>query len=660
MFIPLFDWNKSGYVNAREQITKEAVTGARKFSVWKRHMHDAEMVGRVDNTFVGTLNEDSHRYLSAADYDAVLSNMGVEAPTVVIGADNWDIDGVLIPEDVLTPYTLIPSSSLGNTQGTGTFNSISRLDILSFLKKYQVDNSLPYYAINGSRLGLTEVRDMLQRVQARLSTYTSGRFVWTAGCSRYNSDDGSCYDATPFIITTGIKNQILFENTVASVRYTSDQKKSYLYYLSQNKDGAYHNITKSTCGSPATDCITTSTITGSIPTMVDSTLASVRDITVLSDTTEEEKADREMYQAISHIWDVLEDNGDVVTEISTACKYEWLTDCTMSVRPVASLEAVQFVLQQLIDNAQELKDLQDAGENNAKEEPIGKILFQFSNLRALLEMDTSKLDYMFITFRINLFKTLNDGWLEDQDEQSNAALFDTMKDVVGRDKWLRYMNVALRSKVVYVDETTSNSYWVPVAYIPNWDMISKLPPRKGAAILQAMMNIETSVPKPKKKRSWVAFIIAVILTITSWGTLSPLLSYVMVTTLVVQGLAILTGSEGLAKLSKALGILTMVISVVNIVQAGVKTASTFIAQVKLNAVAMVSAGLDKIYAHKLSGMKQGNQNLSEEVDAVEELIANQTLDMNDKIDRFIYGEHQDLRYTVNYDFDNQYRYKYMV
>lgn len=204
------------------------------------------------------------------------------------------------------------------------------------------------------------------------------------------------------------------------------------------------------------------------------------------------------------------------------------------------------------------------------------------------------------------------------------------------------------------------------SYILDYDkVITSTDPRTIQQILGCFATVSWGIPPPKEKdRDWwsvvVSFLVAILVTVVSWGTLTWLV-VLAVSTAWTSALAtflyVQTGSEQWAGLARLLGYVTTIATFGASLAAN---AVRWVSEVIKYSMKAVSYGLDKYYGRQLSSMQKENQAILDEIDDVQELALSEDVEARDRVQEFVYGGNIVMKYTERYNYNAQYKYDYYV
>ncbi len=636
MYFPVFDWNKSGWVNSREKFKQEAIQAAKKVWVWKKYVGEAEY-NAGGRAYIPLENDDGLYYAEAERY-AELCELYSETQGTPDGGQ-WHWDGCT--DCVIGQLDKAAIGDLGTTTSSDEDypdKIIGRISILEMIRGNKAKyNQLGYYHRGTADLmSLQEIRDVLVNAKNYVDT-SNGRMIvkWWRTAQPY---DEFAVDAR-FDYRTSVQLQ----QTTGSLRMDYNMG---IYKFPKLALPTYDKFTLLPTG-----LVNRERISGHVPLVVMDKIVSEADMT---DTQ------WELTQALHHVVGFKPPAEIVQTSM-------WEPVDLTAITQVLDSAVVHHRLDLQIEEVDRYLALLDNSIDDARDTPVGKLLDNFQYLDQLMETDVSGLNEMYISFRLANLDGVNG--LKDEDEKTDAASWKLIKKL---SNWEQYFYVVF-SRHNY--DIGDNKYY-PVVYVPKWNKIKSAPNIVFMTILQATVQIDSGIPKPKKETNWaniiMAVIVVVIITFATWGTgtglalswgASTLGTSVMAVVAIASSVASIAGeltksnSEAsmYGNLSESLGIISLAGSLGNILTNGIKMT---LANVVKYALMATNYGLSAMYSDELGKLKKQSDSIVDEIDEVEEIVANQHLEEMDRVKKFIYGEHITDKYTDRYNYDKLYKIKY--
>ena len=599
-YFPVYDFNKSSYINSRDTVMKESTMAVRKMSVWKKNFAAIE-----DNSdtrlLVNWSNWNELKYIRADVLDDILASSSrvMETP----GTVDPDTDQTVYTFDSGELATAIDYLDMGSTTDIwASGRSIARIDILEFIKAYQVESQLGFVSREGIPLLIDDTIALIGRVKNLVSTKT-GRVIYYRPNNK--SGGGNAYEvAEDFMESIGLLV------TSGSVRFTGFHEisaKNDFRVITHNGTEFVYEYKSGYMTYGDYDAHNRYTLS-----MVDCT-----------------DAEREVYTVLDRVIGFISDNVGVEIPQDTNIEF--------------SLGAIIKAIEVYEQHVGVIKVIFDAGATAAKDTPLGKVLHQYKYVESLLQTDISGLNEMYLALKLQNWEGKNG--LEDADEATNVDTFERMVDRVP--KWKKYF---------YAVVAPHSTDWKIYGYVPNWDEIKKATPWVMAELLTACITFESGVPAAKTDwTSIVVIFIATVISIASAGTLTGPAYAVVVSLIALGGALGVAGvyyeNEHFSKIGMAIGAAG---GVVSLVATGIKLTASAVIQYALQISGM---GLDYFYKGEMSKLEHENSQLSEEIDGIEEIVTEQEKEQHVK--NFIYGENMDAQYTIKYGYDHLYKVKYM-
>ena len=668
MRLPVFDFTQSAWINVKEDIHRTAILAVRKASVWKKNIEEAEDRDAAPNNFVLKTNINPSRYsystpaklakwftdntppqYTYTDKDFSPMNL-VEANGQVF---NYDIiplkDGTLYTNHDNTEYSIYNSTGFANKGAFGittdVLYSIPRIDLYTLINKHQIQNDQNVVDRQGNKLSAQAYEEMIRRVMLLVD----GDMVYK-----------HCINGEVLVsaVEERFLNTIIVKTNTDSYWFKSEFKYAASLGWSDvtSMGGSYfHTFKKTDSYLPQVNGILSARNPGA---------------KVINSFVGESDEDREVYVVLNMLAKML-----IEIEIVDDGKASGYYD---SIPAYIHNDAIQLGLSKMADNAHEIYLKQQEAIEDAKSTPIGKILYEFGNLESLTDTDTSNMNEMWLSFRIQFYDNINTLKDNDRAMMFTHTLDDgkviTSEQIQNLERrvpmWRKYVICVICNEAY----TTSDGSYIPnkiVGYIPNWEALYSAPPKDLMHMFQIMMTIEYDVPSPERKTNWFAIAIAIVITVVvavfaPWGTTystTVLLGWIGVGSTIVASVAAvaseLTGSKRWAKVAKVSGYIGAAASVLNVFKDGVIAGiKKYTSQMVQHAVKLANYGASYLENKELKKLAEENQAILDEIEEVEEIAASEQQTKDERIQNFIYTDNFEMKYTAIYNYDITYKYTF--
>lgn len=287
------------------------------------------------------------------------------------------------------------------------------------------------------------------------------------------------------------------------------------------------------------------------------------------------------------------------------------------------------------------KDYETALEE-VKNTPFGKYLDARGGLEDILSLNISNASNLYYSFRLPIQN--NENLYRDEDEAPDPRAFEEMLDALGlHDVIIPYGEVKTTADGV-------DPYIKIQGYALDWEKLAKLPPLTFMTVMVTFSGlIEAQYPKPKT--SWFSIILAVVLTIISFGALAEIsiyLAYAAVASTIFYVVGSITGNEKLLKIAEYIGYVMIVFSV----SQGVQKISTM--QGLQYAVKIASYVQNMKYEAAMKKLESEMAYLKKVENEMSEMM--NEIEQTEKVKEFIYGEHINVTHTETFNYDHLYTY----
>jgi hypothetical protein len=682
----VYNWDKSGYLNAKETIVKNAISSAGKANKIRQALDNGVEDVRQDGKAAISISDN---YM-AIPADTLFSTVGDEYIQYPLKYDaerntKETLKGIPVGVDIDALFnTSRNMNQLYPTTHSGTNRTIGRIEILNFINNYKAERPELFKEANISAdknnhdvswLSLDECMDMVEYLRDAIDTEEGEVYVANYYSEYYTGDDPSGYaneytihssypgygprwvyydyvnyPTLPAYILTD-NHRYLFRGSLGSFDKAFDAST----IASQNKVILKVEDTPTTLGDGEVLYAGTIYETTQVyefeeesiePGIVSRNTSNVPRVQELvdwldEDVSEEQKFQSAFYKVCMNMLNYLVTRGYLVSESTKM-----------------DMNTFRYYIDEvLIPELTYRKHLADNLVETALSTEVGKLLKQLTDVEGILEVNTDRAVGMELAFRVNCVKGVN--YYRDEDMASDYEVFKKLaEEILGEGEWKGYFYAVVRKVTDYQWDdgitTVTTSYQV-MAYIPNWDAMEKLPPDKLMALLYSMFPvIDAQYPKPKRGlfKQLVMVIVAAVITYASWGTLGPEAAALVVASLTLQTVAILTGNKQIAKLATIVGIAAMGYGAITTIGNDIMNISLNQALLyAINATSYLMKRQFQIEFAKIQG--QIGQN-TEAINEMEELL--DIYSKQQKVEKFVYTDRYTDLYEGMYEYDYTYSY----
>jgi hypothetical protein len=669
----VYNWDKSGYLNTKETIVKNAISSAGKANKLRRALDNGVEDIRQDGKAAISISDN---YM-AIPADTLFSTVGdeyIQYPLKYDAERNTKEALKNIPAGASIDALFHASRNMNQlypTTHSGTNRTIGRIEVLSFINNYKAEKPELFKEANISAdknnhdvswLSLDECMDMVEYLRDAIDTEEGEVYVANYYSEYYTGDDPSGYaneytihssypgygprevyydyvnyPTLPAYILTD-NHRYLFRGSLGSFDKAFDASK----IASKNKVILRVEDTPTTL--EAGEVLYAGTVYETTqvyefeeeyvePGIVSRNTSNVPRVQELvdwldEDVTEEQKFQSAFYKVCMNMLNYLVTRGYLVSESTKM-----------------DMNTFRYYIDEvLIPELTYRKHLADNLIDTALNTEVGKLLEQLTDVEGILEVNTDRATDMELAFRVNCVKGVN--YYRDEDMASDYEVFKKLvEEILGEGEWKEYFYAVIRK---------TTGYQV-LAYIPNWDAMEKLPPDKLMALLYSMFPvIDAQYPKPKRNlfKQLVMVLVAAVMTYVSWGTLGPVAQALVVASLTLQTVAILTGNKQIAKLATIVGIAAMGQGMITTIGNGVLKIG--LNQALLYAINATSYLMKKQFQMEFTKIQgQIGQN-TEATNEMEELL--DVYSKQQKVEKFVYTDRYTDLYEGMYEYDYTYSY----
>jgi hypothetical protein len=678
----IYDWDKSGYLNVKETIVKNAISSAGKANKIRQALDNGVEDVRQDGKAAISIS-DNYKAIPADTLFSTVGDEYIQYPLKYDGERNTEEALKDIPVGASIDAMFDASKNMNQlypTTHSGTDRTIGRIEILNFINNYKAEKPELFKEANISAdkndhevywLSLDECIDMVEYLREAIDAETGEVYVanyYLEHETGMYKDEYTIHNSYPgygprkvsynyvnypilpaYILTDNYR--YLFRGRLGSFDLAFDASK----IASQNKVRLKVEDTPTVL--EAGEVLYAGTVYETTqvyefeeesvePGIVSRNTSNVPRVQELvdwldEDASEEQKFQSAFYKVCMNMLNYLVTRGYLVSESTKM-----------------DMNTFRYYIDEvLIPELTYRKHLADNLVDTALSTEVGKLLKQLTDVEGILEVNTDRATRMELAFRVNCVKGVNR--YRDEDMASDYEVFkELVEGILGEGEWKEYFYAVVRKATIDQWEdgtlTVTTSYQV-MAYIPNWDAMEKLPPDKLMALLYSMFPvIDAQYPKPKRNlfKQLALIIVAIVITVLSWGSLGPVAQALVVASLTLQTVAILTGNKQIAKLATIVGIAAMGYGTITTIGNDIMNISLNQALLyAVNAASYLMKRQFQIEFAKIQGQIGQNTEATNEMEELLDVYSKQQ-----KVEKFVYTDRYTDLYEGMYEYDYTYSY----